>query len=87
MEFALDQNFPNPFNPTTLISYELPSSSRVVLKVYDVLGREVTTLVNTKQEAGRYSVIWNASAMSSGVYFYTLQAGSYKATRKLLLLR
>jgi subtilisin family serine protease len=85
--FALEQNYPNPFNPTTVISYELPALSSVVLKVYDVLGREVATLVNEKKAAGTYSVTWNASSMSSGVYFYRLQAGEYSETKKLLLLR
>ncbi len=85
--FALAQNFPNPFNPTTEISYQLPDFSNVVLKVYDVLGREVATLVNEKKVAGKYSVTWNASSMSSGVYFYRLQAGAYSETKKLLLLK
>jgi len=85
--FALAQNYPNPFNPTTEISYELPVFSSVVLKVYNVLGREVATLVNEKKAAGKYSVIWNASSMSSGLYFYRLQAGEYSGTKRLLLLK
>jgi subtilisin family serine protease len=85
--FALDQNYPNPFNPTTVIGYEIPGFSSVILKVYDVLGREVATLVNERKGAGKYSVTWNASSMSSGVYLYRLQAGAHSATKKLLLLK
>jgi hypothetical protein len=85
--FALEQNYPNPFNPTTAISYQLPAFSNVVLKVYNVLGREVATLVNEKQAAGKYSVTWNAASMPSGVYFYRLQAGAYSGTKKLVLLK
>jgi subtilisin family serine protease len=87
IQFALEQNYPNPFNPTTTISYQLPAFSTVVLKVYDVLGREVATLVNEKKAAGKYSTTWNASSMSSGVYFYRLHAGAYRETKKLLILK
>jgi hypothetical protein len=92
--FKLDQNYPNPFNPTTVISYQLPAFSHVTLKVYDVLGRVVATLVDETEKAGSYQVIWNASRYASGVYFYRLsagslsgQAGNYNATKKLLLLK
>jgi hypothetical protein len=85
--FELSQNFPNPFNPSTNINYRLPVAADVILKVYDVLGREVKTLVNGHQTAGIYSVKFNASNLASGVYFYTLQAGSYHDTKKLLLLK
>jgi hypothetical protein len=85
--FALDQNYPNPFNPATTIRYRLPAGSHVRLNVYDVLGREVTVLVNAKQEAGEYSVAWNAATMPSGVYFCRLRAGTFTGIRKLLLLR
>jgi hypothetical protein len=85
--FALEQNYPNPFNPTTAISYQLPAFGNVVLKVYNVLGREVATLVNEKQAAGKYSVTWNAASMPSGVYFYRLQAGAHSGTKKLVLLK
>ncbi|HUI28859.1 MAG TPA: glucoamylase family protein [Candidatus Acidoferrales bacterium] len=84
---SLHHNFPNPFNPSTVISYRLSAVSDVTLKVYDVLGREVKTLVDEHQTAGNYSVTLNAANLPSGVYFYRLQAGSYIATKKLLLLK
>jgi predicted esterase len=85
-QFLLSQNYPNPFNPTTVISYQLPANSFVVLKVYDVLGREVKTLVNEVQETGRYSVAFDAAGLSSGVYFYRLQAGSFSQVKKMILI-
>jgi photosystem II stability/assembly factor-like uncharacterized protein len=86
-EFALQQNYPNPFNPTTIINYHLPMDDMVTLKVYDVLGREVKTLVSEHQIAGNYSVTFSACNLPSGVYFYSLQAGTYHNTKKLLLLK
>ena len=85
--FLLAQNYPNPFNPSTTIKYELPKASHVSLTVYDVLGRQVSVLVNEKRDAGSYEVKFNGSNLASGVYFYRLQAGSYVDTKKLLLLR
>jgi endonuclease/exonuclease/phosphatase family metal-dependent hydrolase/uncharacterized protein YdeI (BOF family) len=85
--FALEQNYPNPFNPTTTISYALASPSEVKLEVFDVLGRTVATLVNSRQAAGTYSVNFNASRLSSGIYFYRLQAGAFVATKKMLLVK
>lgn len=85
--FALDQNYPNPFNPSTIISYQLPMNSYVTLKVYDVLGREVASLVNEKKEAGAYSVQWNASGFSSGIYLCRLDASGKIEIRKMLLLK
>ncbi len=85
--YALIQNFPNPFNPTTQIRFEIPVSGFVSLKVFDVLGREVATLVNEKKSPGVYNVEWNASNVSSGVYFYRLSAGSFVETKKMILMR
>lgn len=85
--FILSQNYPNPFNPSTTISFIIPHSSLVIVKVYDVLGREVRTLVNEEMKPGSYEVTWDATGFASGVYFYRLQAGSFTETRKLMLLR
>jgi hypothetical protein len=85
--FLLEQNYPNPFNPTTVINYQLPQAGFVTLKVYDAIGSEVATLVNNIQDAGIYNVTFNASKLNSGVYFYTLKAGEFVATKKLLLLK
>ena len=88
-DFSLNQNYPNPFNPTTIINYELPMNSHVTLKVYDVLGKEVATLVNTMQNAGRYSMNFSTSqyGMSSGIYFYRLYAGNYSELKKMVVLK
>ena len=86
-EFALFQNYPNPFNPTTVIRYQLPVGTMVGLRLYDVMGREVRTLVNARQEAGNHEVEFGTDGLSSGIYFYTLRAGTYNETRKMLLLR
>ncbi len=85
--FNLYQNYPNPFNPITRINYQLPANISITLKVYDVMGREIETLVNERQNAGNHSVQFNASKLSSGVYFYKLQAENYCALKKLLLLK
>ena len=85
--FALEQNYPDPFNPSTVISYQLPVSSIVTIKVYDMLGREVRTLVNERESTGNHSVRFDAASLASGVYFYRLEAGSYHDTKKLLLLK
>jgi hypothetical protein len=87
VEFALKQNYPNPFNPSTTIEYAIPHQSFVTVKIFDMLGREVTTLVEQMKDAGTYLVSWNASAMPTGVYFYRLQAGSTTQTRKLILMK
>jgi hypothetical protein len=85
--FSLEQNYPNPFNPTTNIRYSVAANANVKLIVYDLLGREVETLVNQNQIAGTYSVVFNASKLSSGIYFYRLQVGSQMITKKLTLLK
>jgi len=85
--FGLNQNYPNPFNPSTTISFNVPSKSFVLLKIFDELGREVSTLVSKELTTGQYAQLWNASGLPSGVYFYRLQAGSYTETKKLVLLK
>jgi hypothetical protein len=85
--FTLHQNYPNPFNPTTAIRYQLSAVNHVTLKVFDLLGGEVTTLVNEWQAIGSYSVRFDGSGLASGVYVYQLQAGNFKDTKKLVLLR
>ncbi len=85
--FALEQNYPNPFNPATEVGYQLPAAGRVKLAVYDLLGREVATLVNERKEPGRYSVRFDAGGLPSGAYFYRLEAGGKVAVKKLVLVR
>ena len=85
--FGLDQNFPNPFNPSTVIGYQIPAAAHVTLRVFDILGQEVATLVDGIQSSGSYRVTFNAAGKSSGVYFYRLQAGDYVKVRELILMR
>ncbi len=85
--FELQQNYPNPFNPTTEIRYQISEVSHVMLKVYDVLGREVATLVNEKLQAGEYSVSWDAQDIPSGVYFYRLTSDEFQFTKKMLVMK
>ncbi|MCK9426260.1 MAG: alpha-amylase family glycosyl hydrolase [Ignavibacteriaceae bacterium] len=85
--FRLEQNYPNPFNPSTVISYQLSGNSFVTLKVYDVLGNEVAELVNNWLEAGTYRATFNASSLSSGIYFYSLITGSYHEMKKMIVLK
>lgn len=88
-DFSLNQNYPNPFNPTTVISYQLPERNFVTIKVFDVLGKEITTLVNEFKEAGKYEIEFSADKynLSSGVYFYTLKAGNNFAVKKMILTK
>ena len=86
-EFKAYQNYPNPFNPTTLIKYQLPVESHVVLKVYDIIGREIETLVNRIQNAGYYSITFNANGLPSGVYIYSIRADNFSDIRKMILLK
>jgi len=85
--FILNQNYPNPFNPTTTIKYQIPEMSFVTLKIFDVLGRELTTLINQEKTIGSYEVEFDGSALTSGVYFYQLKAGDFISTKKMILLR
>ena len=85
--FALQQNYPNPFNPKTTINYQLPEDAKVTIKMYDLLGREVFTLVDGFEKAGYKQIEFNASRIASGVYFYKMQAGNFHAIRKIVLLK
>lgn len=85
--FSLSQNFPNPFNPATMIKYQIPATNLVTVKVYDILGREVATLVNDIQESGYYSVSFNASTLSSGLYIYQLRSKDFIQTKKMMFLK
>ena len=85
--FSLRQNYPNPFNPQTTILYALPKSSKVSLKIYNIKGQLVETLVNEFQQTGNYSVVWNAEDISSGIYFYRISAGDFKDTKKCIILK
>jgi len=86
-EYILCQNYPNPFNPTTTINYQIPKNSMVTLKIYDMLGSEVQTLLSEEQSAGKHSAVFNAAPFASGVYFYTLRAGDFVTTKKLMLVK
>ena len=85
--YALSQNYPNPFNPTTTIKYQIPELSFVTIKVYDVLGIEIATLVNEEKAVGSYEVEFDATSLPSGIFFYKLQAGDFVATKKMVLMK
>ena len=90
--YALKDNYPNPFNPVTTLRYDLPENSMVNITIYDMLGREVKTMINQTQEAGYRSVIWDATndygkPVSAGIYLYQIQAGEYMQTKKMVLLK
>ena len=87
IDFSLMQNYPNPFNPTTNIGFQIVEKGLVKLKVYDILGREIATLVNEEKGAGNYEVEFDASSLTSGVYFYRLTASTFITTRKMILLK
>jgi hypothetical protein len=87
VSYTLSQNYPNPFNPTTAITYSVPQSSFVTLKVYNVLGSEVASLVNGVVEAGVHKVNFSGVDLNSGVYFYTIKAGNFSETKKLMLMK
>ncbi len=86
-EVALFKNYPDPFNPSTVIRYQLPEGNRVTLKIYNVLGQEVATLVNGTQDAGYKSVQFNADALPNGVYFYRLQVGAFYDVKKMIVAK
>ena len=86
-KFSLSQNFPNPFNPSTKIQFTLSSQQNTTLKIYDILGNEIETLVSGIKPAGVYEVMLDATNLPSGVYFYKLQAGEFVGTKKMILLR
>ncbi|MCZ6703883.1 MAG: choice-of-anchor D domain-containing protein, partial [Ignavibacteria bacterium] len=85
--YALYQNYPNPFNPTTQFSYDLPEQSNVLLKIYNILGEEVATLINETQNPGRFNIVWDASHLASGIYLYRFIAGNFVETKKMILLK
>jgi len=85
--FSLKQNYPNPFNPSTVISYSIPKSGLVTLKVYDVIGKEVASLINEVKTSGSYEYQFNGSGLSSGVYFYRLESGNFSDIKKMFLLK
>ncbi|MBN8571602.1 MAG: T9SS type A sorting domain-containing protein [Ignavibacteria bacterium] len=85
--YKLLQNYPNPFNPSTKIEYQIPSQSNVILKVYDFTGKEVQTLVNEIKSAGKYSIDFNASSLSSGVYFYKLETTNFSSVKKMTVIK
>ena len=87
LDYKLLQNYPNPFNPSSKISYSIAESGRVLLQVYDVLGREIANLVNEEKPAGKYEVIFNVNDLASGIYFYRLQSGKFVETKKMILLK
>jgi hypothetical protein len=92
IQYALHQNYPNPFNPITTLRYDIPENALVNIIIYDMLGRQVKTLINQTQDAGYRSVIWNATndygkPVSAGIYLYQIQAGEYNSTKKMVLLK
>ena len=86
-QFSLKQNFPNPFNPNTKINYSIPYQSNVKIKIFDILGKEIETIVNEEKQSGTYELSWNAGNLPGGVYFYQLRAGSFTQTKKMILLK
>ncbi len=85
--FVLNENYPNPFNPTTTLSFAIPVDSEVFLSVYNLQGREFTTLIDANMEAGYHSIVWDANSYASGVYFVKMVAGEFVNTQKLMLVK
>jgi len=86
-DYSLSNNFPNPFNPTTTIKYSIPQGINVTLRVYDILGNEIATLIDEYKPAGNFEIEFDASSLSSGIYFYQLRAENYTSTKKMLLIK
>ncbi len=86
-DYALEQNYPNPFNPATTISYQIPKDGQVTIKIFDALGRKVSTLVDEFKPSGQYTVKFDASHLSSGIYFYSIKSGDYTAVKKMALIK
>ena len=86
-EFAVEQNYPNPFNPTTMINFAVPEAGHVSVKVYNMLGQEVATLVNEVRDAGNHTVTFDAAGLTNGVYLYVMESGSFSETRRMTLLK
>jgi hypothetical protein len=86
-DYRLEQNYPNPFNPSTMLSFALPQSGLTTLKVYNILGQEVATLLNGFEKSGVHQVLFDAATLSSGVYFYKLQSGNFVQSKKMVLLK
>jgi len=87
LSYSIQQNYPNPFNPSTKIGFSMPKSGFVKLNIYDETGKEVSNLVNDDLQAGNYNITFNASGLSSGVYFYTLKTGDFSETKKMILAK
>jgi hypothetical protein len=85
--YSLGQNYPNPFNPATKIDFSIPKSGNVILKIFDIVGKEIETLINKEMSAGNYTIDFNASRLSSGTYFYKLTSGVFSQTKKMILLK
>jgi len=85
--YSLSNNYPNPFNPSTTISYSVPEMEFITLKVFDVLGNEIETIANEEKPAGSYEIEFNADGLTSGIYFYRLQAGNFVETKKMILIK
>ena len=86
-EFRLEQNYPNPFNPTTTIQFSVPKASNVTIKIYDVIGRQVATLIDDEYQPGQYKVVFEAGQLATGLYIYRIQAGDFRETKKLMFLK
>ena len=87
LNYSLEQNYPNPFNPNTMIKYSIPEDGSVKLKVYNLLGEEVITLINSFQKAGRYEIVFDASKLASGVYYYRIETQKYTSVKKMILMK